>query len=316
MSLFLLQRLATALGALIAASVVIFLLLEILPGNPAQVLLGPEAPASAVAALAHQLGVDRPPVERYLGWVGGMLRGDFGTSYAYGTPVADLLGERLAVSLPLALLAMLLTVALALVFGINAAARHRRFGDVALMSLSQVGIAIPNFWLGILLILLFAVELRWFAAGGFPGWDAGLLPALRALALPAIALAAVQAAILARITRGAMLEVAQEDFVRTARAKGLTREQALWRHALRNAMIPVLTVMGLQFANLLAGTIVVENVFSLPGLGRLIFQSLANRDMAVVRDAVMLLCAAVIAINLLVDLLYLAIDPRLRAAAS
>src|SRR5581483_12169112 len=186
MSLFLLQRLATALGALIAASVVIFLLLEILPGNPAQVLLGPEAPASAVAALAHQLGVDRPPVERYLGWVGGMLRGDFGTSYAYGTPVADLLGERLAVSLPLALLAMLLTVALALVFGINAAARHRRFGDVALMSLSQVGIAIPNFWLGILLILLFAVELRWFAAGGFPGWDAGLLPALRALALPAI----------------------------------------------------------------------------------------------------------------------------------
>ena len=314
MAMFLIKRFATFVASLVGASIVIFLVLEILPGNAAEVILGPEAPASAVRALALKLGLDRPPLERYLDWIGGMLQGDFGLSYAYGTPVSQLVVDRLALTLPLAVMAMLLAGTAAIFLGVYAAARHNKLGDVGVMGLSQLGLAIPNFWLAILLILLFAVRLHWFAAGGFPGWSAGFFPALQSLILPALALATVQAAILARITRSAVLDVLREDFVRTARAKGLSREAALYGHVLRNAMIPVVTVMGLQFANLLAGTIVVENVFYLPGLGRLIFQSIANRDVIVVRDVVMLLAAMVAAVNFTVDLLYAAIDPRLKLA--
>lgn len=320
MALFVLKRLATLATTLLAASCVVFLVLEILPGNAAQVLLGPDAAPEAVAELTRQLGLDLPAWQRYLQWMGGLLAGDMGTSHAYGTPVGELIAERLALTIPLALLAMLLAAALALAAGVYAAARHNRLGDVGVMALAQLGIAIPNFWFAILLILVFSVKLQWFSAGGFPGWTeeagGGPWPALRALLLPAVALAVVQGAILARITRSAVLDVMREDFVRTARAKGLTRRAALLRHVLRNAMIPVVTVMGLQFANLLAGTIVVENVFYLPGLGRLIFQSIANRDLIVVRNCIMLLAAMVVLVNFVVDLLYAAIDPRVKVAGA
>ena len=315
MALFLLKRLSTLFATLLAASVVVFVVLEILPGNAAQVLLGPDAAPEAVAELARQLGLDRSAWQRYWSWLAGLLRGDMGLSHAYGTAVGELIAERLLLTVPLALLAMLLASAIALAAGIYAAARHNRLGDVGVMALAQLGIAIPNFWFAILLILLFSVQLQWFSAGGFPGWTAeaggGIGPALQALLLPAISLAVVQGAILARITRSAVLDVLREDFVRTARAKGLSQRAALWRHVLRNAMIPVVTVMGLQFANLLAGTIVVENVFYLPGLGRLVFQSIANRDLAVVRNCVMLLAALVVAVNFIVDVLTALIDPRI-----
>ena len=314
MTLFLLRRLATLVATLAGASVVVFVVLEILPGNAAQMLMGADASPEAVAALAAKLGLDRPPLERYATWVAGMLVGELGNSYAYSSPVATLIAERLALTVPLAVMAMLLTTVLALAAGVYAAARHNRLGDVGVMGLTQVGIAIPNFWFAILLILLFAVHLRWFSAGGFPGWGAGAWPAFKSLILPAVSLAVVQAAILARITRSAVLEVLREDFVRTARAKGLSRRAALRRHVLRNAMVPVITVMGLQFANLLAGTIVVESVFYLPGLGRLIFQSIANRDLIVVRNCVMLLAAMVVLVNFVVDVLYAVIDPRIKAA--
>ncbi len=317
MGFFLLKRLLTLLATLAAASIVVFAVLEILPGNAAQVLLGPDASPEAIAELANQLGLNQPAVQRYFHWIGGLLTGDMGTSYAYGSPVLDLVLERLALTVPLAIIAMLFTTVIAITAGVYAASRHNKLGDVSVMGLAQIGIAIPNFWFAILLILLFSVKLQWFSAGGFPGWteDAGggFWPALQALFLPAIALAVVQAAILARITRSAVLDVQQEDFVRTARAKGLSQQATLWRHVLRNAMIPVVTVMGLQFANLLAGTIVVENVFSLPGLGRLIFQSISNRDLIVVRNCVMLLAALVVLVNFVVDLLYAVIDPRVKA---
>ncbi len=313
MSFFFLKRLLTLLITLLGASIVVFLVLEVLPGNAAQTLMGPDASAEAVAALAAKLGLDQPAVTRYFHWLGGMLlHGDLGNSYAYGSPVLELVAERLAVTVPLALMAMALTVVLALSAGVYAAARHNRWGDVGVMGLAQVGIAIPNFWFAILLILLFSVKLQWFSAGGFAGWGEPLA-ALKSLLLPAVSLAVVQAAILARVTRSAVLEVQQEDFVRTARAKGLSRRGALLRHVLRNAMIPVVTVIGLQFGQLLAGTIVVENVFYLPGLGRLIFQSIANRDLIVVRNCVMLLAAMVIVVNFIVDVLYAVIDPRMRA---
>lgn len=314
MSLFLFKRLITLIATLVGTSVVVFLVLEILPGNAAQIIMGPDAAPEAVQAMATKLGLDRPATERYWEWVTGMLRGDLGLSYAYSTPVSELVLERLALTVPLALMAMALTTVLALAAGIYAASRHNKLGDVGIMGLTQVGIAIPNFWFAILLILLFSVHLKWFSAGGFPGWEEGILPGLRALLLPAIALAVVQAAILARITRSAVLEVLREDFVRTARAKGVSQRATLWGHVLRNALIPVVTVMGLQFAELLAGTIVVESVFYLPGLGRLIFQSISNRDLIVVRNCVMLLAAMVVIVNFVVDLLYAVIDPRVKAS--
>jgi len=313
MSLFLFKRLITLVATLVGTSIVVFLVLEILPGNAAQIIMGPDASPEAVVALAHKLGLDRPAPARYWEWVTGMLHGNLGLSYAYSTPVGELVAERLSLTVPLALMAMALTTAIALAAGIYAAARHNKLGDVGIMGLSQVGIAIPNFWFAILLILLFSVKLGWFSAGGFPGWSEGLLPGLRALLLPTLSLAVVQSAILARITRSSVLEVLREDFVRTARAKGVSQRGTLWGHVLRNALIPVVTVMGLQFSELLAGTIVVESVFYLPGLGRLIFQSIANRDLIVVRNCVMLLAAMVVIVNFVVDVLYAVIDPRVKA---
>ncbi len=314
MALFLLKRLATLIATLIGASIVVFLVLEVLPGDAAQVMMGPDAAPEAVRALATKLGLDRPAPERYLDWITGLLTGRLGDSFSYSTPVLDLILERLAVTVPLALLAMALTTVVALCAGVYAATRHNRLGDVGLMGLTQVGIAIPNFWFAILLILAFSVHLQWFSAGGFEGWDSGFWQAVQALTLPAVSLSVVLSAILTRITRSAVLEVLGEDFVRTARAKGLSRPATVWKHVLRNAMIPVVTFMGLQFAELLAGTIVVENVFYLPGLGRLIFQAISNRDLIVVRNCVMLLAAMVVVVNFVVDVLYAVIDPRVKAS--
>jgi peptide/nickel transport system permease protein len=309
---FLLQRLLALLATLLVASLVVFLVMEVLPGDPAALMLGVGARPDTLAALRAELGLDRPLAWRYLAWVGGLLTGDLGRSYTYGVPVAALIADRVTLSLPLALLAITLSTALAIPLGVLAAARRNRPADLGVMGFAQLGVAVPNFWFALLLILLFSVKLGWLPAGGFPGWVAGLGPALQALLLPAIALALPQAAILARVTRSAMLETLGEDYIRTARAKGLTRTATLWRHALRNAMIPVVTIMGLQFSFLLAGTIIIENVFYLPGLGRLIFQAIAQRDLIVVRDLVVLLAATVVVVNFLVDLAYLAIDPRLR----
>ena len=314
MSGFFVRKTVGFAATLVAASLVVFLALEVLPGDPALSILGVDADPGALEALRQQMGLDRSAVTRYLAWVAGLVTGDFGTSYTYGIPVVEMVAPRLAVTIPLALMAMALSIAMALGVGLLAAANHRRPGDFGAMVFSQLGIAIPNFWLGLLLILLFAVSLGWFSAGGFPGWGDGAGAAFKSLVLPALALATVQGAILARVVRSAVLEEAGADFVRTARAKGLSRRQALVGHVLRNAMVPVITVMGLQFSFLLAGTIVVENVFSLPGLGRLVFQAISNRDLVVVKDVVMLLAAMVIVVNLVVDLAYRIIDPRLGAA--
>ena len=320
MPLFILKRFATFVATLLAASALVFAVLDVLPGNAAELMLGESATPESLKALSARLGLDQPPLTRYVAWMKGLARGDMGSSLSYDTPVLELVQQRLAVTLPLALMAMALTTVLALALGVYAASHHNRIGDVGVMGLSQLGIAIPNFWFAILLILLFAVKLQWFSAGGFPGWTeddgeggGGVWEGFKALVLPAVALAVVQAAILARITRSAVLDVLREDFVRTARAKGLSQRQVLWRHVLRNAFVPVLTVMGLQFASLLAGTVVIEYVFSLPGLGRLVFQAIANRDLVLVRNVVLLLAAAVILVNFVVDVLYAVIDPRLRS---
>ncbi len=315
MMVFLLKRFAGFLVTVLAATLVVFVVLEVLPGDPARVVLGVEAQPESIKALRAEFGLDRPAAMRYLAWVGGLVRGDLGLSYTYRVPVAELVGERLAVTVPLALISTCLSGILALALGIYAAAHRGRPGDVGVMTVTQLGVAVPNFWFAILLILLFAVYLGWLPSGGFPGWRAGLGPAVKSLLLPSLSLAVVQAAVLARITRAAVIEILGEDFVRTARAKGNSRRRALWRHVLRNALIPVVTIMGLQFSALLAGTIIVENVFYLPGLGRLVFQAITQHDLVVIKDVVLLLAVVVIAVNFAVDLLYLAIDPRLRSRA-
>ncbi len=307
-----LGRLASLVLSLVAASLVIFAVIEVIPGDPAAFMLGLNASPDTVAALRAELGLEGTLPERYLAWAAGMLSGEFGTSYTYRVPVSTLVLDRLEVSLPLALYALALSTALALPVGLAAAAFRGRPPDYGIMAATQLGIAVPNFWFAMLLVLVFAVGLGWFNAGGFPGWEAGLLPVLKALTLPAIALALPQASILARVLRSALIETLGQDYIRTARAKGLTEAAALTRHALRNALIPVLTILGLQFSFLLAGAIIIENVFFLPGLGRLIFQGITQRDLIVVESVTMLLVAAVILVTFLVDLAYAWADPRLR----
>lgn len=312
MTAYLLRRLLSLSLSLVAASLVIFLVMEVVPGDPASFMMGINADPQAVAALRTQLGLDQPLPLRYLGWISGLLQGDFGISYTYRVPVSELIAERVVISLPLTLYALALSTLIAFPAGILAASRRNSASDLSVMGATQLGVAIPNFWFAMILVLVFAVNLRWFSAGGFPGWEAGFWSAMKALTLPAIALALPQASILARVMRSSLIDTLNEDFMRTARAKGLSRGQALRRHALRNALIPVLTIIGLQFSFLLAGGIIIENVFYLPGLGRLAFQAITQRDLIVVRSVVILLVFAVIVVTFLVDLAYAAADPRLR----
>ncbi|UYV37531.1 ABC transporter permease [Rhodobacteraceae bacterium D3-12] len=309
---YVLKRLFSLALSLVVASFVIFLMVEVVPGDPAAYMLGINATDETLNALRDQLGLSGSLVERYLAWVGGMVQGDFGTSYTYRTPVAEMIGERLWISLPLAIYALTLSTVIAFPAGIWAASKRGSVVDTVVMGVTQLGVAIPNFWFAMLMVLVFAINLQWFSAGGFVGWDAGFFAALKSLTLPAIALALPQASILARVMRSSLLDTLSEDFVRTARAKGLNKRQALWRHALRNALIPVLTIIGLQFSFLMAGAIIIENVFYLPGLGRLVFQSISARDLIVVESVVMLLVFAVIVVNFAVDIAYAIVDPRLR----
>ena len=311
---FLTRRFFSLLVTMVVASLVIFLVLEVLPGDPALLILGIEAQEDTLAALRAQLGLDRPAPLRYVRWLGGLVTGHLGTSHTYAVSVGELVVARLAITLPLAFLSIVISTALAVPLGMFAATRHNRIGDYGVMGFSQLGMAVPNFWFGILLVLLFAVKLGWFPAGGFPGWEAGVGAGLWALLLPAVALALPEAAILARVTRSAVLDTLSADYVRTARAKGVAERAILIRHVLRNALVPMSTILGLQFAFLLAGSIVVENVFFLPGLGRLIFQAVSQRDIIVVRDVAVLLVGLVVVINFLVDIAYGLIDPRPRTA--
>ncbi len=306
------QRFLGLVVTLLAVSLLIFAVMSILPGDPASIMLGTSASPETLAALRHEMGLDRPLLLRYLAWLAGALSGDLGQSSTYGVPVAGLIIERLAVTLPLALLAIVLSVLIALPLGVAAAARRNGLADIVASFISQISIAVPGFWVALLLILLFSTTLGWMPAGGFPGWNEGIVPALKALALPAVALALPQAGVLTRVTRTAVLEVLHEDFIRTARAKGLSRRNVLWSHVVPNALVPILTILGLQFTFLIAGAVLIENVFNLPGLGRLAYQALSQRDVVVMQDVVLFFAGLVIVMNFLVDLSYLAIDPRLR----
>ena len=311
MPYFLLRRTIGFVLTLLTVSIVVFAVMNVLPGDPALTILGLEASDDAINALRVKLGLNEPVFTRYINWVLNALNGDFGESHSFGVPVSGLILERISMTVSLAVFGMLLTIIIALSLGVGAAANHRKFGDWGVMFFSQLGIAVPAFWLSILLVILFAVKLRWLPPGGFPGWGDPLL-AIKSLILPTIALALVQSAVLARVTRSSALEVMRLDYIRTAKASGFSRKRILWRHVLPNALVPIVTIVGMQFAAVVTGTIVIENVFYLPGLGRLIFQSIANRDLPTVQALVMMFAVIVVTANFIVDLLYSVIDPRLR----
>jgi len=307
-----LRRLIGFAVTLLLAAAVIFLLLDLLPGDPARFILGINASAEAVAALRTQLGLDAPAHERFLGWVWGMLHGDFGVSVTQRAPVAALIAERLAVTLPLTLIAMAISMAVGLPIGILAARRRGKATDTALMVLAQTGVAIPNFWFGMLLTLLFAVTLRWLPPGGFTPWQEDGWAALRGLILPGLALALPQASILARVMRTALVDVTGQDFIRTAHAKGLPERAVTVKHALRNILIPVVTVIGLDLASFIDGAFLTEYVFNIPGMGRYGLGALLDRDLPVMIPLVIYTATLYIFANLVVDLLYGVIDPRIR----
>ena len=309
---YFLKKLITLLILLFLVSITVYSVLFVLPGDPAQIILGINATPETLANLRSELGLDKSFLAQYTDWMGSLLSGRGSWSINYDMPVYDLILSRLTVTGPLALLAMVFGVVISIPLGIYAARHQNRPGDVSVMFFTQLGLATPEFWLGILLILLFSVHWGLFSAGGFPGWSVDFWGSVKALLLPSFALGVIRASILTRLTRSSMLDVLREDYVRTARAKGLKERTVIYVHALRNALIPVLTILGLQLGQLMAGAIIIENVFYLPGLGRLVFQAIGQRDLPVVREIVLFMAAAVVLVNFIVDLTYSSLDPRIR----
>ena len=307
------RRVAALAATLLFVSALVFVVVRVLPGDPAAIIMGTEGSREATERLRESLGLNQPLAVQYFAWLGGAVHGDLGRSLQYDLPVGELITSRLSVTLPLALMAAAFMIAAAVPLGLYAATHHRRTGDYVTMVVSQLGISIPQFWAGLLLILLFSVSLGWVRSGGFEGWSGGVGAALRSLLLPAVALGLFQAAVLVRATRSAVLDVLREDYVRTARAKGLSERGVIGRHTLRNAMIPIVTVAGVQLGQLLAGAIVLESVFALPGLGRLALGAITARDLPVVQGVALFIASTIVLINFAVDLLYGVLDPRIRS---
>ncbi|HLN13070.1 MAG TPA: ABC transporter permease [bacterium] len=303
-------RLLTLILTVLMTATIAFVLLRVVPGDPAALMLGLDAPPAELAVLRHQLGEDQPIWAQYAAWLGGLATGHLGTSFQYHAPVATLIAERLPVTLSLAAAAMVVTVVVALPLGLLAAVRAWSPLDLGVLAATQLGLAVPNFWLGILLLLAFSVSLRWFPLQGYAPLHAGVAAWAGHLVLPAVTLGAARAAQLMRFVRGAALEELGREYVRTARGKGLGGRAVLLGHVLRNALIPVVTVAGLQIGFLLGGAIIVEQVFGLPGIGRLVLQGIFARDLPVVQGAVVVLAAFVCVLNAVVDLLYGVLDPR------
>ena len=312
MTAFILKRFSILLATIFLVSVLIFAVLMVIPGDPAQIILGIHATPETLQELRHKLGLDRSLVLQYLTYMKHLAAGDLGRSITYDVPILSLILSRLQVTAPLALLSMILAVFLSIPLGIYSALRRNRAADYGVMALSQIGLAVPAFWAGILLILLFAVTLHWLPAGGFEPWGIDPVKALKSLLLPALSLGVVRAAVLTRMTRSSMLEILGEDYIRTARSKGLPERIVVYKHAFRNAIIPVVTIVGLQTGDLLAGTIIIENVFHIPGVGRLVFEAIGQRDLPVIQGVVLFIAAMIVIINFVTDIAYGYLDPRIR----
>ena len=307
-----LMRIASAIPVILLVTLISFGLMLLIPGDPALVIAGPSATAAEIESVRAQLGLDRPVLQRMLAWYAGLLQGDLGRSLLLGRSVGQAIWERVPVSLSLALLALAITIVLGVLAGVIAAVRQNTWVDQAAMTFAMLGVSLPNFWLALLFIFFFAVHLGWFPTGGYVPLSEDPVGWLRSLILPAVSLALMQIGLLARITRSSMLEVLRQDYIRTARAKGLPFHAVVGRHALRNVLIPLVTVIGITVSLMISGTVVIETVYSLPGIGRLIVSAILQRDYPVIQGGLLLTAVLLVVINLVVDLLYAWLDPRIR----
>jgi ABC-type dipeptide/oligopeptide/nickel transport system permease component len=309
---YLLKRLMAAIPVLFIVSVMVFLFLRMIPGDPATAMLGRDASVQEIEAVRLKMGLDRPLPVQYATWLGKALHGDLGLSVISGRSISRSILERLPHTMALAFLAIAIAIAIAIPSGVIAAVKQNTFTDRAVMLFSLLGVSLPSFWVGILFIILFSVQLRWFPSSGYVSIYENVFQGLRYLLLPAVSLALVMAAVSARMARSAMLEVLRQDYIRTARAKGLGRWAVVVRHGLKNAMIPVITVIGLDFGWLLGGTVVIETVFGIPGMGRLVVYSILNRDYPVVQGVILYMAIIYMLVNLLVDFIVTLMNPRIR----
>lgn len=311
-----LNRIAQLIPILLIVVLVTFGITRVIPGNPAAVILGPQASVEEIAKLEIELGLDKSIVEQFVMYIKGLLQGDLGMSYSYGQPVAELISESFPNTILLTITSIILSLLIGIPAGIISATKQYSKLDYALMIISLVGVSMPIFWLGLMLVLVFSVNLGWLPSLGMGSLDYGLWDFVSHLILPTIALATIPAATFARITRSSMLETIQQDYIKSLRAKGLKESKIIWKHGLKNALPPIVTVIGLQISSLLSGAILTETIFSWPGMGKLIVDSISNRDYAVVQGAVLFIALIYILINLVVDIIYMYINPKVSYSSS
>jgi peptide/nickel transport system permease protein len=296
----------------LVVAIVAFSVLHLIPGNPAALMLGMDATTEQIEELTRELGLDKPLLEQFVLWIKDLLKGDLGYSYFINKPVLDIIFEKMPVSLSIAILAELVAVILAIPLGVFSAIKHNTLYDQTFMTFAVLGISLPSFWLAIMFILIFSVILRWFPTQGYVPISEGFVTWLHHLILPAVALGIHHSALIARMTRSSMLEVLSSDFIRTLRSKGLPEDNVVFNHALKNSIIPVITVIGISFATLLGGALIVETVFALPGIGRLMLSSIQRRDYPVVQGILIIFASICVLMNLLVDIIYVYLDPRIK----
>jgi peptide/nickel transport system permease protein len=312
MGAYLLRRIIGLVPVLLLVGVTAFFLVHIIPGDPAAVMLGADATPHQIEQIRQEMGLESPLYIQFFIWAGKVLRGDLGESYFLGRSVSSALLERLPATISLAVFSLFIAVLIGVPAGIIAAVKQNKLMDQAVMVLALIGVSVPSFWLGLLLMLVFSVNLRWFPSGGYVPLTENVIEGLRCMIMPAFALGFMQAALIARMARSSMLEVLRQDYIRTARSKGLRERLVVLRHALKNAMIPVLTVIGIAFGVLLGGAIIVETVFTYPGVGRLVVKAVQHRDYPLVQGALLLISGIYVLVNLLVDMLYPLVDPRIK----
>ena len=307
-----LQRLFSLIPILLVVAIIVFFLAHMTPGDPVTVLLGDEATEEAKAELRHELGFDLPIYTQFWEWIIGVFTGDLGESFFLKKPVTEVFADYLGPTISLAIYAQLIAIVISLILGVIAAKRRGTLVDQTVTGFSLLGISVPSFLVGLFLILIFAVQLQWFPVAGYSPLSAGLFEHIRYLTLPAIALGMMQAGLITRMTRSSMLDVMKENYIKTAKSKGLHQNKITYKHALRNSFIPILTVIGESFGTLITGAAVVETVFNIPGIGQLIVNSIERRDFAVIQGTVLLITVTYVLLNLIVDLLYGTVDPRVR----
>ncbi|MCT1538894.1 MULTISPECIES: ABC transporter permease [Lysinibacillus] len=310
--MYILRRIILLITTILLVSIITFGVFQILPGDPVRTMLGTEADPTQIENLRSELGLDRPLYEQYVDWMKGLLTGQLGNSIRFSMPVKELLFDRLPVTMSLAGLTLIIVLIISLPLGMFAARRQNKLSDVSLSTVTQIGMAVPSFWLGMMLILYIGLQFSFFKISGYIPWTQSVAGALSTLILPALTIAIPQIAVNFRYVRTAILEQVQLDYVRTIRSKGMSEQNVMYKHVLKNSMIPILTVFGLIMAEVVAGTIIVEQVFSLPGIGQLLITAISNRDFPLVQGIVMYITIAVVMINFIVDVLYSVLDPRIR----